>query len=134
MKNLSALFCLSLIGMLVAPTVPMALESSNDCVVRNLAVATGVKNNEPVKITSEFKESDKRIYGFVRLDCQIFLGNAELIFYRGGKQYLHLIQKGYSSNNFRAWGYVTARKGIWKFIIRINGTVLASKTFTVSAD
>jgi hypothetical protein len=111
---------------------PLAAAETNDCVLRQLELAHAIKNREPVSKAQIFKVSDKRVYAFVRLDCRKFEGAAQLIFYKNGKRYLALSEKGYASNNFRTWAYVTARKGDWKLELRIDGKVFGERIFTVT--
>jgi len=113
---------------------PLAAKEKNDCVLKELELAHAIKNREPVSKAQIFKVSDKRVYAFVRLDCRKFGGGAQLIFYKNGKRYLALSEKGYASDNFRTWAYVTARKGDWKLELRIDGKVFGERMFVVTDE
>jgi hypothetical protein len=124
-------FLFMVLALSISQESPVLAEEKNDCVVRELTLAHGVKNREPVLRAEEFTIFDKRIYAYARLDCRKFEGRAELIFYRNGKRYFVISEKGYPSRNYRTWAYVTAREGKWKLELHIDGILFAEVPFIV---
>ena len=109
----------------------MAQTLKNDCVVTNWQIAGNVSERVPEDTRIEFRETDKRVYAFISLNCTQPANKIGFKFIRNGQSYAFIQLPNQKSSNWRTWATVKAVKGSWLVRVYADKRLLLSDKFLV---